>query len=144
MANGKSYIEEIGQYKNNLREGTWLSYDYDEENNVTIKKMRTFKNDKKNGKYIFYIKGKIRDKGQYVNDLKEGVWKTYHVTGELESIGKYKNGKKEGLWKRYYMRSAINYWLCDNNFVTPEINDNEDPKYLSSIRTYTGGKENND
>ncbi|WP_299119686.1 hypothetical protein [uncultured Winogradskyella sp.] len=58
----------------------------------------TIKEGKRNGTYeVFdYNQEKIYEKGQFVNDKKEGIVKKYSYIGKLESIETYKNDKLNG------------------------------------------------
>ena len=37
----------------------------------------------------YYPNGRVKEKGNYISDLKVGNWKTYHENGRLSSIGNY-------------------------------------------------------
>lgn len=41
------------------------------------------------------------------NNLKTGIWQTYHSNGVVESEGKYLRGKKVGTWKCYTSRRRL-------------------------------------
>ena len=42
-----------------------------------------------------------------INDLKEGLWKSYYSNGKLHSEGNYINGKSDGLWITYDEQGKI-------------------------------------
>ena len=50
----------------------------------------------------YYKDGKLRDVGNYRDNLKTGEWKYYHPNGELLYIGEFVNGKETGPWKFYH------------------------------------------
>jgi len=68
-------FEHKGNYKNGLKEGSWVSY---------------------------YYNGKLYFKGNYKNGNHEGIWEYYRNNGQLHSKGKYKNGRREGYWVAYF------------------------------------------
>lgn len=52
------------------------------------------KNNKKEGKYIYYTNDGDREEGTYKSGEKEGPYKYYFNDGDIEE-GTYKNGEKE-------------------------------------------------
>ncbi len=60
----------------------------------------------KQGKWVNHIE-EIRgepgyeEEGIYVNDKKEGIWRSYNLTGDIIAVEFYKNGGKHGL-QQYY------------------------------------------
>lgn len=57
--------------------------------------------DKKGKRYKFYKNNQIVEDGNYVNDKKNGVWKTYHSTGKVENEIRYVNDEPNGRAKFY-------------------------------------------
>lgn len=61
-----------------------------------------------NENYIdFYNDGRIEEKGNYKNNLKDGIWKVYFYYKEdiFESSGTFKNGKKLDDWQTIKIHS---------------------------------------
>lgn len=99
----------------------------------------------KHGKYIAYHKGHfwksdlIYETGEYLNGLKEGLWKTYHspkqrgTRGSCCSVykkGNYSNGKKTGVWyTKTSSGSDPSYFDYDLN----EIVQREPPTRVVSV-----------
>ena len=51
---------------------------------------------------FFYNDGRIKSKGHYLNDLKNGYWTTYQSYNKnKETQGSYVNGEKSGYWYYY-------------------------------------------
>lgn len=80
-------IAEEGNFENNQKVGVWKEYyrfrgKYD-ENDMRIKYLSTYKNDKRNGLFVefSYDKDTIQV-GRYAEDKKTGIWKRYE-NGEL-------------------------------------------------------------
>lgn len=80
-------IAEEGNFENNQKVGVWKEYyrfrgKYD-ENDMRIKYLSTYKNDKRNGLFVefSYDKDTIQV-GSYAEDKKTGIWKRYE-NGEL-------------------------------------------------------------
>ena len=53
---------------------------------------------------ILPIQRKIKAKGNYINDIKEGHWDYYYPS---QNKGNYKKGKKDGLWIYYNPSGGI-------------------------------------
>jgi len=58
----------------------------------------------------YYFKnGKVKAKGQSVQELMEGEWIFYRETGQVWQIGHFKGGLKHGPWIRYDKNDALEY-----------------------------------
>lgn len=56
----------------------------------------------------YYKSGKIKAKGQYLDNVKVGDWIYYFENGQIEQRGEYnENGKAEGLWRWYYSNGQL-------------------------------------
>ena len=85
-----------GQIKNNKREGKGIFYW-----NVGDRYKGQWKNDLKEGKGIYYYNNGDRYEGDWKNDLKEGKGIYYWKNGEIYE-GDWKNNLKEGLGIHHY------------------------------------------
>ncbi|MFH0866344.1 MAG: hypothetical protein V1904_09115 [Bacteroidota bacterium] len=66
------------------------------------------KNGKKNGASLWYDKnGNLRRTGSYLNDERDGEWKTYDLFGRLLKIENYKNGLLSGDLIEYNLQGII-------------------------------------
>lgn len=78
-----------------------ITYSKDKKNGVFYKNMYqdgyfylTYKNDKKDGAYEeYYYFRKLKEKGMFKNDGREGEWKTYDTTGHVVKIQNWKDDK---------------------------------------------------
>lgn len=62
----------------------------------------------KHGVYIYYfINQKIRLKGQYHLNEKDGEWKHYNDLGEIRTIEYYNKGVKTGIWLDFMERGGV-------------------------------------
>jgi antitoxin component YwqK of YwqJK toxin-antitoxin module len=67
-----------------------------------------YKEGKVHGEYVrYHYNGKIEDQGMYVNDRREGVWKSYFSDGTLWKTGEYINGEQAGEWAYYEENGTI-------------------------------------
>jgi antitoxin component YwqK of YwqJK toxin-antitoxin module len=99
----------------------------------------------RNGIMIEYTEdGKIITKGEYIDDLKEGLW--FYETPEYKELGKYVNDKPDSLWKQFYMpKEKIKF---EGNYV----NGDEEGKHMFYYQNgrkmtegfYSGGLKQND
>lgn len=78
----------LGQFKNGKKTGVWIITQNDERYDIT------YGNGEKNGLYTYKRNGKIIEKGNYVNDKKQGKW----IEREILS-GSYFDGFKNGWWE---------------------------------------------
>jgi len=128
----KGTLIERGPYKNNVPVG--IHKNYDEEGNITSSTIYddfgTIKSrglidkegNKQNEWKDFFEEGKLKDEGNYKNNLREGKWTFYFIDGKIQQVGSYKNGKEIGLWVRYYNSGKV---YIEENFY----NGKEDGLY---------------
>ena len=100
--NGKPKIE--GNRKNFLLDSTWKFYD--QKGRVT--KLINYKIGKKNGLVIVYdTLQKPTSIETYVNDIKQGLLRTFYKNGKTKSVVPYDKGKQEGTGYEYSVDSVI-------------------------------------
>ncbi len=77
----------------------------------------SYKNGKRNGVWEFTgYNDNLQQKGSYVDDLKDGEWRSYYLAGELSCIMPYKMGKNDGVFKGFYENGNL-------SFEKPYVND---------------------
>jgi antitoxin component YwqK of YwqJK toxin-antitoxin module len=118
---------------------TNISNEEEKSNYLPIKQVIYYQNGAtKNGSFrSFYPNQKLKEKGQYLNNLQNGTWEYYYKNGILKGIGQFSNGNGEepgttgiprngriGLWKTYY----------ENGIIFQEQNFRVDKKVY--IKTY--------
>jgi uncharacterized protein len=86
-----------GDYKEGKKHGTGILKD----------KLITYRGewdmDKKNGVFVEISINNTKSEGQYVNDLKQGVWTEWFPNGKKKSEAQYTNGKIEnGYYDEWY------------------------------------------
>jgi antitoxin component YwqK of YwqJK toxin-antitoxin module len=151
-------VKETGSYAGNQRTGIWKTYfedgvlkgeaDYTEDYGRYIEYYHSGKvlaEGPKNGsklvghwRYYSETDGSLNKEGDYENNLKHGLWKTYHSNGTVASHGMYvldepqdtweyfndsgkptaagsfDRGKKEGYWVEY---NALGKKISEGNFT---------------------------
>ena len=92
-------IEQKGRYdKKGRAQVDWKWY-YE---NGAVLRQEVYIDNLRNGTMTEFTEdGKVLTKGEYEDDMKEGLW--IYETPEYKEIGKYVNDKPDSLWKRYYM-----------------------------------------
>ena len=50
----------------------------------------------------YYLNGKIKVHGNYINNEPDGIWTYYYENGNVKMRGKMKNNRSTGLWKYYF------------------------------------------
>lgn len=89
-------------------------------------------------KIEFYPNGKIRVKGTYKNNLREGLWEYYHENGKLWSTGNFVNGKSNGVFTIYnkdgslFMKSSYKNGKPDGKWSFYENNKLKKEVYFSN------------
>ncbi len=70
---------------------------------------RTDKDNFKQGKWIFFEEAmeNMQCEGDFINDKKIGVWKSYYTSGNLQSEITYKANKRNGFARIYYENGNI-------------------------------------
>jgi antitoxin component YwqK of YwqJK toxin-antitoxin module len=113
--------EQIGNFSNGVLSGIWKWFyengkDLRIENYVKGKRDGNFFEFSENGDTVtkgLYVEGEmngfwsidagdVREEGNYVNDMKEGLWKTYYANGTLAYQGNYIQGNPDGKHIYYY------------------------------------------
>lgn len=83
-----------GKEINRLREGEWKFY---HTGKTTIMSIEKYSKGKLNGiRKVFFPDGKIAEETEYVNDVKNGIYKKYTEKGIVLEQSTYKNGKFNG------------------------------------------------
>ena len=137
-------IQESGYFMNNKKEGSWISYyingnkkqivkyeggkvninepclSYSEQGLIETEKLVKEIDDLliNDGKYIsYYDNGTIREKGIYINNLKDGLWNEFYNDGAIKSVISFENGN--GLFKSYYTDGKL---LLEGNYINNKKN----------------------
>ena len=77
---------------------------------------RVDENNRKYGYWIYFFDGdssRIEKEGMYINNRKNGVWKTYYPNGVLKSEITYVNNRPNGYARIYYKNGKLSeegYW----------------------------------
>lgn len=95
-------------YRNNADSSLYLRKFYNDSGYKNLFAVAYFKNDKFNGPNSVYslFDGTLFKKGQYVNDLEEGVFYQY-ANGRVVKIERYENGKLSGFTEYYNLKGQL-------------------------------------
>ena len=119
----------IGQYVNDKKQGTWLTYVRSTaggySNNILYSK-KEYDNGNKVGEWINYVRGKIYEKIMYKNNEMDGQYVSYYNSDKIITTGIYENGLKEGKWERYDEFGR----LIEDGFYTEGLKNGEWIAYL--------------
>ena len=141
--NAEGYLLTTESFKNNKLNGEKRMYDIADQAETGVVKcssIETYKDSVLNGPcYTFLSSGIKVNEGNYLNGLKEGVWKSFHADGSLASKMKYKAGKAVGysyaydetgeeIYKAYWLNGEkltneerIKYFeMCSKKGIIPE------------------------
>ena len=61
------------------------------------------------GKYYEWYHGRIKEEGNYKNDLKDGKWTSWHSNGKKWYEKTYKDGKSDGLHTNWHSNGKKRY-----------------------------------
>lgn len=158
-------LKYIGNYNNDIRTGEWKYYD----DNGKITGIGKVKNDRKTGEWKYYTNGKFTGSyhyingkregkakimcndedfdcystGNYVNNVKSGIWEEYDY-GYLSSSGPYENNQKNGKWEIYFLGFGDKDISATGNYLNGKREGEWNVYYgdgiLKSIGYYKDGK----
>ena len=87
-------VEYIGQYSNNKREGFWIEYDWYKKDDLARKHFSgNYVDDLKQGNWKSYLDSKVVDEVFYKNGVKDGIFINYDSTGNIVNKGIYQDNK---------------------------------------------------
>jgi len=90
-------LEQMGKYVNGNPDSTWKWYYL----NGNLLREENFYNALPDGNYTEYdLNGKIISAGEYIDGKKEGFW--MHETGGFREEGDYSEDLRTGMWKSFY------------------------------------------
>ncbi len=117
-------VMSAGIYRNSKKDSTWVNFTpagklstkeefkNDKLNGVTyvyfvsediksvqpvVATKKTYKDGILHGDYLeYFINGKAKIKGKYVNNRQDGAWEEFHLNGKRAITYRYDNGKKHG------------------------------------------------
>ena len=101
-----------GNFSNNEKVGLWkfsnLKLTTKNEKGEVIDSLSreiyyqgTYKNDKKNGQWKYFLNQKPLCTIYYKDNLRDSIWKSFYPNGKPRYIINYKNGLKNGLYESY-------------------------------------------
>lgn len=98
------FNEQTGTFTNGMLDGKWTWY---YSNNSKLK-IEHFVKSKSDGDYYeFSIQGDTLVTGHFADGLKTGLW--VEKVGDITEIGTYMEDLKEGIWKSYYSNGVLYY-----------------------------------
>ena len=56
---------------------------------------------------FYYPNGNLKEKGNFINDLKNGYWESYFESGILSASMNYAQGKLQGEYVDYYLDGRL-------------------------------------
>ncbi len=82
----------------------------------------TYKNNLRDGEWIYYFEnGKIWSKGTFKDGKSDGIFTVYNKDGSLFMKSSYKNGKPDGKWFFYENNKLVKEVLFVNDSIVSEI-----------------------
>jgi len=94
--NDKRILVSEGSRKNFELDSVWTFYDSQGKKTLEI----TYKNGKKNGLRRSYQQEEIVNE-YFINDIKQGLSKTYYISGKLKKETPFENGLENGIEREY-------------------------------------------
>ena len=97
------YYKKIGDTQKLVRKREY-------HNNGQIKMETNYKDEKLEGKWIWYYEnGQIEGEGNFKDGKLDGKWTFYYENGQIEFEYNYKDGKEDGKWTYYYENGQIEW-----------------------------------
>jgi len=88
------------EFKNDKLNGITYVYFVSEDlasQKPVVATKKTFKDGELHGPYVeYFVTGKTKLKGNYVNNKQDGPWEQFHLNGQRAITYRYENGKKHG------------------------------------------------
>ncbi len=78
--------------------------------------------------------GQLKERGNYIDGKKDGLWMAYYKNGQLAAKGNYIDGKENGLWVSYYKNGQL---LAKRNYIDGK-KDGLEELYLDNGRPSLG------
>ena len=154
-------LEEKGKYINNLPESTWFWYysegellreehfynglsdgmltEFDKEGNIITQ--GDYLEGKKEGHWIYRV-GDSKDEGEYVEDMRYGLWKSFYSDGSTRFEGKFvddnPNGEHTWYWNNGKVKQQGKYVMGRKNGDWKKFDENG---VILIMISYSGGKE---
>ena len=132
-------IIEEGFYSDNRKDGIWKKY----YSNGKLEHQLTFKQDKLEGKAVFYYKsGKVKEEGIWMKNRWVGEYKYYYKNGNLRNEWKYnETGKRTGVQRYYYENGKVKIeGAWENGKESGAIVEFYEDGSVKSERFFAGGK----
>ncbi len=90
--------------------------------NGQIRIKGTYKNNKRDGEWIYYFEdGKVWSQGTFKDGKSDGVFTVYNKDGSLFMRSSYKNGKPDGKWLFYENNRLKKEVVFANDSIIKEI-----------------------
>jgi antitoxin component YwqK of YwqJK toxin-antitoxin module len=104
-------ISQEVEKQNNINNGKFVDYYYDDDNTLIMKIVGGFVQNKKNGKWESFIisdgKEELNSYTNYSNDVEDGDFMEYNDIGDTLEIGSYSNGKLHGKYSRKTLQQVL-------------------------------------
>ena len=88
------------EFKNDQLNGTTYVYFVTEDlqsQTPVVATKKTYKDGVLHGEYIeYFVNGKTKNRGKYVNNKQDGPWEEFHLNGQRAITYRYDDGKKHG------------------------------------------------
>ena len=95
------YYKKIGDTQKLVRKREY-------HNNGQIKMETNYKDEKLEGKWIWYYEnGQIEGEGNFKDGKLDGKWTFYYENGQIREEGNYTGGQQEGKWTYYNKDGSI-------------------------------------
>lgn len=86
---------DIGNFKNGLPDGEWISYNF---KGGLVNKIN-YSEGKLNGLFeLYFINGKVQFSGNFINGKRNGLWKYYNDKGTVVIDGEYEMDEPINIW----------------------------------------------
>ncbi|WP_371136453.1 toxin-antitoxin system YwqK family antitoxin [Algoriphagus sp.] len=57
----------------------------------------------------FYINKKLKEEGNLIDGLKDGIWKEYYPSGKIKVLKNYCQGEKHGIFEFYKETGELDF-----------------------------------
>ncbi|MGQ7947573.1 toxin-antitoxin system YwqK family antitoxin [Flavobacterium sp. WC2509] len=116
-------ITTVGSFKNDLPDGEWISYNY---KGGLISKIN-YSEGKFNGLLeLYFMNGKVKFSGSFINGKKNGIWKYYNEKGTVVIDGEYEMDKPINIWTvkdKKGKKIVTQYDYANSKYILNEVEE---------------------
>ena len=98
--------QDSSTWREGKEDGTWEQFD-EESGKLTTKAF--FVSGQQKSAEWFFDNGQVEIRGEFKNNIQDGVWEYFFESGQLAYRGEFTKGKENGLWQGFHENGVLLY-----------------------------------